>query len=853
MLSEAESFADSYRLPRNVIPNHYDLAISVNLEEGSFTGSERIDISVMDPSTQVTMNAAELTVETASITGTDGQTQAAQVSVDAENQRISLTTENSVPVGEAQIHIKFAGVLSDRLHGFYRSTYRDTNGEEQIIATTQFEPTDARHAFPCWDEPDLKATYQLALEIPSNLTAISNTAIESETELSGGRTRVQFGRTMKMSTYLVAYVVGKLVATEPVTVGNVPLRVVCVPGKEHLSQFALDVGAFSLDFFANYYGIPYPGDKVDLIAIPDFASGAMENLGAITFRETALLADPAVSARGDLERVADVVAHELAHMWFGDLVTMRWWNGIWLNEAFATFMEMLAVDAFKPAWNRWTSFGLSRSAAMATDSLASTRPIEYPVRLPSEAEGMFDILTYEKGGAVLRMLEQYIDPKVFQQGVSQYLEEHAYDNTETTDLWDSIEAASGQPVRKMMDTWIFQGGYPLVTVEREGNQLRASQRRFRYLPESNGEAHWDVPIMVRSGGTAGGTTQRALMTESSVSIPLDDPDAPLVVNPGGHGFYRVRYSRELLDRLTSNIQSLDAIERFNLVADTWASTVAGLSPVADALALVSGLGGERDRNVWRSVLDILGYISRSLEDSQLPGLQRQVRDLIQPALDAIGWDPRLGESEDDSQLRATLVRGLAVLGNDPKAQEEANARFQRYLDDPRSVDPNLVPALIGVAAFTGDEAEYERFVERYTKARTPQEEQRFLFARSEFQQPELLRRTLEDSLTDAVRTQDAPYLIAAVMMNRDGSELAWRFVKEHWREINQRYPANTIPRMSAAITALVRRHLYEDARNFYNENPVPQAGKMIEQYLERLLVAVTFREREASALSTAFA
>ena len=276
------------------------------------------------------------------------------------------------------------------------------------------------------------------------------------------------------------------------------------------------------------------------------------------------------------------------------------------------------------------------------------------------------------------------------------------------------------------------------------------------------------------------TTQRALMTESSVSIPLDDPDAPLVVNAGGHGFYRVRYSRELSGPFDFQIQSLDAIERFNLVADTWASTVPARVPLADALALASGLGGERDRNVWRSVLDILGYISRSLEDSQLPGLQRQVRNLIQPALDAIGWDPRPGESEDDSQLRATLVRGLAVLGNDPKAQEEANARFQRYLDDPRSVDPNLVPALIGVAAFTGDEAEYERFVERYTKARTPQEEQRFLFARSEFQQPELLRRTLEDSLTDAVRTQDAPYLIAAVMMNRDGSELAWRFVKEHW-------------------------------------------------------------------------
>jgi puromycin-sensitive aminopeptidase len=327
----------------------------------------------------------------------------------------------------------------------------------------------------------------------------------------------------------------------------------------------------------------------------------------------------------------------------------------------------------------------------------------------------------------------------------------------------------------------------------------------------------------------------------------------LVVNAGGHGFYRVRYSRELLDRLTANLQSLEAIERFNLVADTWASTVAGLTPVADALALVNQLGGERDRNVWRSVLDILGYISSSLDESQLPGLERQVRKLVQPALDAIGWDSHPGESEDDSQLRATLVRGLAILGNDPDAQEESNRRFKRYLDDPSSVDPNLAPALIGVAAYTGDEDEYERFLERYTKARTPHEEQRFLFARAEFQQPELLQRTLDDCLTDAVRTQDAPYLISAVMMNRHGSELTWNFVKQHWDEINQRYPANTIPRMSAAITALVRRDLYEDAQRFFQEHPVPQAGKMIDQDLERLLVAVTFRERESSALASAFA
>ncbi len=329
--------------------------------------------------------------------------------------------------------IKFTGVLNDKLHGFYRSTYKGADGQDKPLASTQFESTDARRAFPCWDEPAIKAVYQVTLIVDEKLTAISNASVVRETLLAGtGKKEVVFADSMKMSTYLVAFIVGEFEATEPVMVGNAPLRVWAVPGKKRLANFAVDIGKASLEHFSAYYGLAYPGDKLDLIAIPDFASGAMENLGAITFRETALLVDSDKATRAELERVADVVSHENAHMWFGDLVTMRWWNGLWLNEAFATFMEMLAVDAWKPEWRRWDSFTVSRAAAMQVDGLKSTRPIEFPVERPEEAAGMFDVLTYEKGASVLRMLEQFLGAERFRDGIRLYLQRHQFANTETS-------------------------------------------------------------------------------------------------------------------------------------------------------------------------------------------------------------------------------------------------------------------------------------------------------------------------------------------------------------------------------------------------------------------------------------
>ena len=393
-----------YRLPRTVVPHRYDLVLEPDLDAVTFAGSETVTLEVVEPVDEIVLNAADLDVGPGRLEGPGGTLEISTIRLDPESERAHLLLSGTAEPGEWTLHLEFRGRLSDQLQGFYRSTYTDDAGVTNTIATTQFESTDARRAFPSWDEPDLKAVFGVTLVVDDGLLAISNGPEIGREPAGEGVIRVRFADTMEMSTYLVAFVVGPLEATEPVDVDGVPLRIVYRPGKAGLTAFAAEVGAFSLRFFADYYAIPYPDAKVDMVGLPDFAQGAMENLGCVTYRESLLLVDPDHATQPELATVADVIAHELAHMWFGDLVTMRWWNGIWLNEAFATLMELLAVDAYRPDWERWSQFLRSRAIAFEVDALASTRSIEYPVRSPDDASGMFDILTYTKGAAVLRML-----------------------------------------------------------------------------------------------------------------------------------------------------------------------------------------------------------------------------------------------------------------------------------------------------------------------------------------------------------------------------------------------------------------------------------------------------------------
>ena len=745
--------------------------------------------------------------------------------------------------GEWRLHMMFRGTLNDTLRGFYRSTYKDQTGATQTMAATQFEATDARRAFPCWDEPDFKAVFSTTLVIDKTLTAVSNSVVVSET-VEGEKKVVRFADTIKMSTYLVAFIVGRIEPTAPTFVGKTPLRLWAVPGKSHLAGFGQDIARASLQFFESYYGIAYPGDKLDLLAIPDFASGAMENLGAITFRETALLVDQRTSTHGELERVADVVAHENAHMWFGDLVTMSWWNGLWLNEAFATFMEMLAVDAWKPEWKRWETFSVSRAAAFSVDGLQSTRPIEFPVRAPKDAEAMFDVLTYEKGASVLRMLEQHIGPTVFRDGVRDYLHAHAYSNADTKDLWVSLGKVARQPVPELMDGWIFQPGHPLVTAElNDRSELVLTQQRFSYLPNPF-PTTWHVPVQLRTVIKDAQETRRLLLTDSQATLTLPPGTDYAVVNENGHGFYRVQYGPMLFKRLLdAGLDNLAAVERFNLVNDVWATTVAGMTPLENYLDLTGRLAQERDKNVWAMLIDSFGFLNRIIEPSDRPALEAFVRTRIGPAVTAVGWASQSGESDLTRQLRSELIGALGRLGNDPATQARAVELYTASRRDPAAVDPNLLPALVSILAFIGDAARYDEFIERFKTAKTPQEERRYLFSLASFKQTALLDRTLAKTLNGEIRTQDAPFIVSAVMGNVYGREQGWSFVKTNWDQMARRFPKQGLRRMCGGITGLCKPELEQDVRSFFTARKIDLGGKTLEQYLEQLRITVTFGER----------
>lgn len=839
---------DPFRLPRHVLPTRYELRLEPDLAAAAFSGRATIVLTVVQPTHVVVLNALELAIEDAVIEDVRGGRQPASIALDEPSQRCRLTVGQSLTPGQWRLHLQFRGTLNDKLRGFYRSTYKDQQGATQTIAATQFEATDARRAFPCWDEPDFKAVFSTTLVIDPTLTAVSNSAVLSD-RLEGGKKIVQFADTMKMSTYLVAFVIGRIEASAPTSIGKTTLRLWTVPGKQHLTGFGQDIATASLQFFERYYGIPYPGDKLDLLAIPDFASGAMENLGAITFRETALLVDRRTGTHGELERVADVVAHENAHMWFGDLVTMSWWNGLWLNEAFATFMEMLAVDAWKPEWKRWDSFGVSRAAALSVDGLHSTRPIEYPVRAPKDADAMFDVLTYEKGASVLRMLEQHIGPTVFRDGVRHYLETHAYGNADTKDLWISLGKTAKQAVPDVMDGWIFQPGYPLVTAElTQRSELVLTQQRFTYLPDPT-PGLWQVPVSFRIQAGEKTENRRLLLTRAEERVACPPDTQFVVINENGHGFYRVRYGPLLLQRLLERgLETLAPIERFNLVNDAWASTLAGLMPLPTYLDLTGRFTGERDKNVWAILIDSFGFLNRIIDPSHRPLLEAFVRTRIGPAATAVGWTVQAGENELVRQLRSELIGALGRLGNDPATQARAVELYATARKDPAAVDPNLLPALVSILAFTGDAARYEEFAERFKAAATPQEERRYLFSLAMFRQEALLDRTLAKTLDGQIRIQDAPFMVGAVMSNVYGREQGWRFVKKNWDVLDQRFPKQGLRRMCGGITGLSAPALERDVRQFFETRKIDLGGKTLEQYLEQLRISVSFGERNGRSL-----
>jgi puromycin-sensitive aminopeptidase len=828
-----------YRLPRTVVPSHYALRLEPDLTSARFAGNVVVEVEIAEPVGEVIVNALDLEIEEVVLVDGSGHAISAASLLDPETERAIFTLEREADPGTGRLEVRFGGELNDKLFGFYRSTYTDASGEEKTVATTQMEDTHARRAFPCWDEPDLKATFDVTLVVDEDLLAVSNAHEVSRTAVGDGKVAVEFATTMKMSTYLLAFVVGDLVATEPVDVDGVPLRIVHQRGQEGLTGFALEAGSFCLRFFSDYYGIPYPGTKLDMIAIPDFAWGAMENLGAITYRETALLVDPELATTGDTMRVAEVVAHEIAHMWFGDLVTMKWWNGIWLNEAFATFAEVKCIDAFRKEWKLWLSFQGSRVGSMETDALTTTRPVEFAVAKPAEATEMFDVLTYQKGSAVLRMLEQYLGEETFRAGVSHYLETHAYANTETVDLWNALEEISGEPVAEMMDGWIFQGGFPLVSVDKTDTGYSLSQRHFQYL--DRGDQMWSVPVLFRSTDGDG----RVLLSGESVSI---EAGSDLVINAGASGFYRTQYVGELLDDLAGRLQELAPEERFTVVSDTFAAVLAGSKSGADYLSLIERLGDEQEVDVWNVALSGVAELDRVISSDRRGRLQEFVRDLTGDKADELGWAPGPDEDDRTRQLRGLLIRSMGNLGDDPETKHQARAIVEQAAADPSSVDNEVGDAALAVVAGNGTMEDFDEFLRRSSEADTPQDVVRFLRLAAAVPERAAAESMFAKILAGEIRRQDSFWLLALLLGHRENGPRIWELIKENWDAVLEAVPPGTERRILDLVPRRSEPDVAADLEAWLIEHPVPQGGKAVAQKLESMNVRVGLREREGERL-----
>ena len=854
-------------LPKNIKPLHYQLELKPDIQNFAFSGNATIDVRVSESSSTIVMNALDIDIGSASIAINGSVLKTENIAYNKEAETCTLTFPEEIPIGEGKIDIAFTGILNDKLRGFYRSQYIDPEGNTQYLATTQFEATDARQAFPCWDEPECKATFSVTLVVPSHLVALANTPEIENTTLSGGMNSVKFADTPIMSTYLLAFVVGDLTHIEKEAASGTIVGVWTTRGKEEQGRFALDTSVKLLSFFNDYFGIPYPLEKLDHIAIPDFAAGAMENWGAVTYRETALLVDPLNSSAGTRQRVAEVVAHEMAHMWFGDLVTMKWWDALWLNESFASWMGTKAVDWLFPEWAMWTQFvNMDTNRALSLDGLKNSHPIEQEVKNPAEVSQLFDAISYSKGASVIRMLEQFLSPEVFRQGLHKYLSANQYQNAQTVDLWNALEEVSKQPVTEIMNTWTSQMGYPVVSVtsERVNNSLtiNLSQERFVYdnilSDQPSPQMQWQVPVRVlvpqdnRSSGTSIVSDSESSVTLSGIS---DDPKW-FKLNPDQTGFFRVNYTSKDWQNLIPGIESqvLSATDRLGIQNDAYALSKAGLLPVTQFLSLANAYKSESDASVWSDLASNLKEIETLISDEGFYDAYRTfAKDLFKSAAQKIGWTPKTGEGHLDALLRSTVLSQAGNYG-DTEVLKEAQSLFNKYLQDTSSVHPDLRGLVYSLVAQSGDRKTYDALWTLERDSELQEEKIRLLISLARFSDVDLLKDLLARSLTDDVRSQDTITLVSAVAANIRGRDIAWEFVKDNWTEFDKRYGGGGfgLMRLVAITGSFTSEEKATEIEDFFKEHPTPAAERTIRQSLERIRINTAWLGKNKDELSKWF-
>ena len=874
--------ASRYQLPRTVVPHHYDIRVRPDFTSFRFDGWVSIEVDVRTPVSRIALHSLGLKITAAHVIATDGTRRDAEpaaaavtfvhpvtgepgreeflaaVAIDEGEQTATFSFGAPLAKGPWKLVAEYSGSLvQPSLEGFYRSRWTDAGGDHWI-ASTQFEATHARRAFPCWDEPAVKATFAVTLLVDRKLTALSNMNAVSET-VDGEWKTVTFGPTPRMSTYLVAWCIGELESSEPAVANGKELRVWSVPGRNALKGYALRCATFAVEWYERMLGVPYfGGDKIDMVAIPEFRSGAMENTGLITYRATALLVDEPNATVAELQRVAEVVMHELAHMWFGNLVTMAWWDGLPLNESNATIFAYLVMADFEPEWRIFNSFGLRRAAAFALDSLNSTHPCWAPVGHPDEVEQRFDRITYEKGGSVEFQLHQFVGAAPFYAGAATYLRRHNHGSAEVTDLWDDLEAGvrkSGLdvPVRRIMDAWFLTDGHPVITVapSRRPGGIRVSQERFAFLSrKEHARQTWPVPLQIRCTGADGSVRlEKLVLSAREQDIRLGEKVQYAVANAGGSGFYRVLYAPSLLSRLLeAPFERLEVIERFNLVNDSWALVRAQKLGADAYLDLLRRLAEERDPNVWSIIGGSLHALHALTSGEHRTGFKTLIRGLVRPVFNGLGWAPRPAEPTAARELRGSLAGLLGTAAEDTEIQSAVPGLFESWKRDRGSVDPNVVPALVSTLAYTGDKARFDEFLALSRAAATDQEKLRFLRALGEFRVTALYAAAVNLMLTE-VKPDEAPYILGSYLAMEHVGPTAWAAIRDNWATVVRKFPTSGTVRMIEGCASLDTPELAADVEQFFARTKVAQGDMAVAQMRERLSVNVRLRRIEGPRLA----
>jgi len=845
------------KLPKQVVPAEYSIRIVPNVDKLTFTGSETVKLSVHSPVHQLVLNALDMEIASAMVDGKALPKTA--IKLDKKQELLTIALSSELPAGGHTLALDFSGKINQQGQGLFCAPYQEEGtGAKKTMLGTQFEATDARRFFPCWDEPSFRARFQLTAVVPENWLAVSNMPVEKETKVEGGK-EVRFAMTPSMASYLNVFVAGELDLIETQAAG-VQIRVIATKGKAEWGRYALESTAKILEYYNDYFGVPYPLPKLDQIALPGGFGGAMENWGGITYFESSLLFDPKKSSEETKQDIFAVIAHETAHQWFGDLVTMAWWDNLWLNEGFASWMGTKCTAHFNPQWEVWLRtneprnptrrIGIPKEQAMGGDARSTTHPIQQPIANEAEAANAFDDITYQKGQSFLRMLESFLGEEAFRDGIRRYMAAHKYSNTTTADLWNSLTESSNKPVGEIAAAWTQQPGFPIVKVKRAGNgNVSLAQKRFTVHFPNAPALQWKIPLTYFSVGQA--QPESRLMNGKTDNLKNIPADRAFKLNAEGAGNYRAQYDDASWNLLLTSLPNLAYSDRVNLLSDSWALAEADHAPIALYLGLIEKLPSLTQPAEREQIINAVDYInSLFVGHADREKFQNYARTVLRPSFDELGWDSKTGEAPTASTLRARLI---AVLGdlNDQEIVTGCRERFQKYLSDPATISPDLRAAILQVVGRYADEPTWNKLHELGLQTTNIEEKQNYYHALTHAIDPKLVQKTLQIALTDELPTSRALFLVGKIARYSDHPEIAWDFAKANMKAILAK--ADSLAANSYApglFTFFSEKSRVEELKAYAKANLTAGSAKEVAKAVDEVEFRAEFKSRLAQQLKT---